>query len=164
MHTIGANLYDKYRDTIKTGDILAWECNTIGDKLIKAWTHSPYTHVAVAWVVGERVLILQSLPGTGVDIEPLSNNLPAILFRMPSTLSDVAISAALDTLGQPYSFLNDLRAGFGLTSSGKGFECVQYVKYLWKLNGILMDFKADTPAEMVNYLQTTLGIAGEELS
>ncbi len=74
--------YSELRDTIKTGDLLAWSeggdwksWRNIQLNLVRMGTMSDYNHVGVAYVVGGRVFVVESVVPY-VRIYPLSRLLP----------------------------------------------------------------------------------------
>ena len=144
--------YTEVRDSIKTGDILLWQGSSIYARIIRLWTGSSYTHVGMAWVVGGRILILQADPGTGVEVAPVSGNLPMVWVSRPKELSSEALCTALDRLKEPYSMLNAIRAGFGLRPRKRGYQCVQFITTVLKADGEYLDPPSLTPGDFVTCL------------
>jgi len=58
-------LYESIRPTIRTGDAILWQSNSIVGKIIQTFCHSPYNHVALVMRATqdgeERMLILEAL-------------------------------------------------------------------------------------------------------
>jgi hypothetical protein len=71
------NKYSEIRSQIKSGDLLAfrhegWKSwHDFKVQLVRMFTRSEYSHVAVAWVVGERVMVVEAVEPC-VRIFPLS--------------------------------------------------------------------------------------------
>ena len=147
--------YADSRTLIKTGDILIWEGTSILSWVISKWTHSPYTHVGIAWVVGNRVLVLQADPGVGIDAAPLSKALPVFWLPIPCALTEEALGQALDRLQESYSFMNAIRAGFGLRPRYKGFQCAQYVNKVLRATGLRLHLPDLTPKSLVEVASVT---------
>lgn len=126
--------YTDNRHLIKTGDLIGFSgggwsnWHDIQVSLVRMFTQSEYSHVAVAWVVANRVLLLEAV-GTGVRIYPLSNDLPCYLISRNKTLSEFALEWALSIMGQEYSKWQAIKAFFGAIKIGhdKSWECAEYV-------------------------------------
>ena len=149
--------YLELRPQIKTGDILAWRGTSIVSWVISKRTKSPYTHVGIAWVVGSRVLVLQADPGRGVDVAPLSKNIPVYWIQADAPLSEHALGIALHKLQTPYSILNAIRAGIGLRPKHGGMPCVHYANKVLKHNGVLLHLADLTPKTFVEMASQTFG-------
>jgi len=71
--------YKKIRSKIKTGDVIAFQGNDSGAKLIRKFTESEYSHVGLAIHLKDelmdRVFILESVLDAGVVLFPLSKKL-----------------------------------------------------------------------------------------
>jgi len=58
--------YSEVRDTIKSGDLLAWSHRgwrtwyDIKIQAVRFFTQSEFSHVGVAWAVGGRVFVLEA--------------------------------------------------------------------------------------------------------
>ncbi len=121
-------LYEDYRSEIKSGDLLAWSGKGWVGRLIRTWTGQTYSHVGIAWVSAGRVFVIEAREGKGVTMRLLSKAMPVAWISLGLEWSEEAETFALSELGQPYSLLNALRAGFGLLPRRKdGWQCAQYV-------------------------------------
>ena len=154
--------YSDIRSTIRTGDILAW--SHTGNKsfydfklwLVKLFTKSKFTHVGIAWVVGSRVFILESV-SAGVRIYPLSLALPCYLVSK-GHLSSEQLTFAISKAGQEYSTIECIKAYFNSNNlSNSSWQCAEYVCSVLNL-----PCRA-TPADVVKYLLDR-GMHIEELS
>jgi len=119
--------YPNHRNSIKSGDVLAFGGNSWGARVIKAWTHGDYSHVGIAWVVGGRVLVLEAREGRGVVASPLSRRLGCDLYPANASWDSRMQARALLALGEPYNLIDALRAGFGIRPNGAGWQCAEYV-------------------------------------
>lgn len=128
MNYLTVDTYAKFRPLIKSGDLLAWSGTSSFGNLIRRWTGSSYSHVGIAWVIGDRVFVLEALDGRGVVISPLSNRLSCyhIETRTNWTVTMEAKALALQLIGKPYSYLDALRAGLHLKPRSGGYQCVKY--------------------------------------
>ncbi len=151
--------YSEARSKIKSGDVLAWthkKARTLYDlrvQLVRFFTRSEYTHVGMAWVIGGRVFILESV-ATGIRIFPLSRELPFFWIPIDIDFSDDVLNAALAHLGEPYSNLEGVMSLFKNITPGENqqWECAEFVRFLLKKANIKCDCK-NTPTEIVSWLQ-----------
>lgn len=120
--------YTDARPLIRSGDLILLRGKGPGPWLIRLWTASQWAHCGVAWVVGDRVLLLEAEPFKGVRAIPLSKRLGpgAALAKTRPQWGQEAETAALENLGEPYGWVDALRAGFGLRSTSNGFQCAEY--------------------------------------
>lgn len=145
--------YFAFRPQIKSGDVIAYTHKGVRNFydfkvwLVRLFTQSEYTHVAVAWCVGERVFLLEAV-GAGVRIYPLSLDLPAYHLT-GSGLTEDQLNAALAEVGKPYSYWDCVKAYFGANDPKNGmWECAEYV-------GAVLGLKCHaTPSDTVGYLLT----------
>ena len=148
--------YENFRNRIKTGDLIAfsggsWNSwNDIKINIVRMFTRSEYSHVAIAWVIEDRVLLLEAV-SAGVRIFPLSNDLPCYWVERPHRISKEALRWALSKMGQEYSTWQAIKAFFGITDKGKDnkWECAEYVITTYAFDGDYFDCKA-TPTQVVN--------------
>jgi hypothetical protein len=123
--------YKDLRSTIKSGDIVAWSHNGI----VRLFTGSEYSHVGTAWVVGERVFVIEAVQPM-VRIYPLSKLLP---FYHISSLGDWTQEAeefALSQVGTNYSVMDAIRSYFGKISPDGNWQCAELAAAIAKLNGV----------------------------
>ena len=145
--------YCNDRRKIKNGDLLSWRGTSIWAKLISWWTGSPYTHVALAFWVGPRLMILESFPLKGVRMRPLSHCLPAFWQSAGRGWTQEAEDFALELLDRPYSIPDCIRVAFRMKPNGKGYQCAEYAALVLdrlSMQGLLSD---PTPANVVQTLR-----------
>jgi hypothetical protein len=125
--------YEDIRPSIKSGDLLAWNHKGKGRwNRFLIWLGrlgqlSGWTHVGVAWVVGERVLILDAV-SKGVRDYPLSMDLPCYLISRNEPLTDAQLAFALSKKGQKYSYWECFLAWLGRNDKTNEFwECAEFV-------------------------------------
>lgn len=151
--------YQDVRPLIKSGDALAWTHRGWGSwhdikiQLVRMFTRSEYSHVAVAWVVSGRVFALEAVQPC-VRIYPLSQlgdfyHLPA-RFRLPIWTDDVE-TFALSKVGQPYSQWQAVLSFFGKTKSDSNWQCAEYAKAVLGAAEVKV-YGKDTPTEFVRSL------------
>jgi hypothetical protein len=113
-----------------------------------------YDHSAIAWVIGGRVLLIESRMLGGVKADPLSTRLADHASWVPTCIffDEMRLKVAIHDLGKSYSFLNCLRALVGLPGKRGQFECAQLVAAVlglpdggWTPQG-LREFFGDRPA------------------
>lgn len=135
--------YSDIRGTIRSGDLLAWSHTRsmfaswydfkVG--LVRMFTKSEYSHVAVAWVVAGRVFVLEAVMPL-VRIYPLSGL--GDFYHLPLTTkwADVAEEFALSHVGTPYSQLKAMQAFFKPVLHDGVTECAEYVSDVLLLAGV----------------------------
>lgn len=146
--------YLLYRSQIKTGDLLVWSTHRAKglhlfvNKLIRLFTLSEYCHVGVAWVVGERVFIVEAVQPC-VRIYPLSNEIPFYHVQMDLHVNDDAINYLLSRVGEPYSIWQAIRAYFGKPKADKQWQCAELVTSFYKRLGVNLK-NTWTPSALVD--------------
>jgi hypothetical protein len=149
--------YAAARPRIQSGDLLAWShrgWSTWHDfkvQMVRAFTQSEYSHVATAWVVGGRVLVIEAVMPL-VRIYPLSKLgefywLPQRAPWMPETEE-----YALAHVGEPYSQLQAMQAFFHNLKPDGLWECAELALNIAKQDGIDLGDKA-TPTAVVRAAQ-----------
>jgi hypothetical protein len=146
--------YQEHRNSIKTGDILAWShkgWKTLYDiklQIIRLFTESEYVHVGLAWVHAGRVFVIESVQPT-VRIVPLSNFLPAYVIHMHQPLYKDALERAFELVGKgKYSSIEAIKAYFGKNKDSNAWQCAEFVQEILYTNGIDLNCM-DTPSEVV---------------
>lgn len=149
--------YSDARQIIKTGDLLAFTHTAWGSwhdfqiHMVRKATESEFAHVGIAYVIYDRVFILESV-GSGVRLFPLSRSLPFYFVSNPSSLSGEALEWAFLHLGEPYEskvkmvlaelFNIDLK-------KNKRLQCSEYVNGILAANNQFLT-NTDTPSAIVN--------------
>jgi len=119
--------------------------------MVKYFTKSEYTHVAIAWVVGERVFIIEAVAPL-VRLLPLSNDLPCYLIQGDG-LSEEQLVNALKLVGKGhYSMPECIKAYLEKNNrSDNKWECAEFTSFVLDLPC------QDTPVAVVNYMVTKDG-------
>jgi hypothetical protein len=150
--------YKEIRTKIKSGDLVAlthenW--NSLYDLQIQAvriFTESEYSHVAIAWVVGGRVFLIEAVTPK-VRIFPLSNLQDTGFYWIPTDtpMSDAELEFGLKRVGiGEYSKIEAVEAQFNMLNVGSNdkWECSELVIAMRKLSGLHLGDKA-TPSAVV---------------
>jgi hypothetical protein len=145
--------YAEIRDTLKSGDLAFYSShNGIGDKLIKWWTKSKYSHVGVIWVVAGRIFLLEASAFGGVRMVPLSLRLPDLVVSMNLDWNDAAETQAMSNMMKPYSFIDAIRAGLGEKYKENGWICTEYAASIVAKCGYKFPITAELPEQFVRLL------------
>jgi hypothetical protein len=155
--------YADYRANIKSGDLLAWSHKGWGSwrdfkiQMVRMFTRSEYSHVAIAWVVGGRVFVIEAVEPMS-RIYPLSKlgnfyHVPMDAEWKPSTEE-----YALSHVGDDYKQLQALKAYFVSLGRNNTSECAALTIAIYDKEGIDVGDKA-TPSAVVLTAQE----AGKEL-
>lgn len=146
--------YYSARPLIRSGDVLAWNGTGLVDKLIKFATKSFYSHCGIAWVVGDRVFVIEAVEPM-VRIYPLSKKVPFYWIPVTPYWDEEIEKIALSRVGDKYSilaavkgYLNTLRVG-----SDNSWQCAELVISVLKAKGVFNTEVQPTPAAVVETLQ-----------
>ena len=146
--------YVDFRGQIKSGDVLAWSSqNTKGierfvNMMIRLFTLSEYTHVGVAWVVGERIFVIEAVRPI-VRIYPLSNKSPFYHLNMNVDMSEDLLTFILSKVGESYSVGQAIKSYFGQPRIDSQWQCAEFVNSFLKRAGIKLK-RAWTPSALVD--------------
>lgn len=154
--------YSKVRPKIKSGDVLAWTHQQWGSwydfqvQMVRAFTQSEYCHVGVAYVVGDRVFILESV-GTGIRQQPLSIEVPFYWIPIEINWTEDVLKEAMSKMGAPYSKIDGIKSLWQKIKPGEdgNWECAEYVMYILQKAGINIDCRC-VPGEVIHWLQDNL--------
>jgi len=151
--------YSDIRPKIKSGDVLAWTHRKWGSwydfqvQMVRLFTRSEYCHVGVAYVVADRVFVLESVSG-GIRQQPLSQEIP--FYWIPTTVewTDTALTAAMSKMGEKYSKWDGFVSLWKKIKPGTDnqWECAEYTNFILQNMGINIDCR-NIPGEVVYWLQ-----------
>lgn len=133
--------YSEIRDSIKSGDILAWTHRfkwtwyDIKCYAVRIFTVSEYSHVGIAVVQNGRVWVLEAVTPT-VRLVPLSGEIPCYIVG-GTGLTEAQLLKGMALVGKAkYSQLEAIKAFFGLNSvENDKWECGELVNYVLDLEG-----------------------------
>jgi hypothetical protein len=114
-------------------------------------TRSEYSHVGVAWCVGNRVLVLESVR-PNIRIFPLSDKEDFYWIPINKEWTNEVEEFALSKLGQQYSRWQAIMSIFGLNKDDTLWYCSEYVKDILRELGITMPDNV-SPSDVVKFLQ-----------
>lgn len=146
--------YSTYRQEIQSGDLLAWTSTSkqwpmaLAEKIIRLFTLSEYCHVGIAWVIGDRVFVIEAV-NPKVRIYPVSNDLPCYHVPMFIPWTDALLSFLLEKVGSEYSVVQAIQAYFGKPRADKQWQCAELVNTFYQKAGVTLG-DAWTPSEVVN--------------
>lgn len=147
--------YVDYRDSIKSGDLLAWSHRgwkswyDIKVQMVRFFTQSEYSHVGTAWVYGGRIFVIESV-SPYIRIVPLSNLLPCYLIKIYAPWKYETEKFALSLVGiGGYSQWEAVKAFFRKNDNPDKWECAEFVHELWKKDSLSLTPYKDTPSEVV---------------
>ncbi len=149
--------YEDMRHTIKSGDILAfshegWDSfYKFKIQMVRMFTKSEYSHVGVAWVIGERVFVIEAVVPC-VRIFPLTKCGNFYHIPMGIEWNDTIEEKALTHIGNPYSQITAMKAFFHKLNKGNTEECAALVLTIMDSAGVFLDCRA-TPDDVVEYAQ-----------
>ncbi len=146
--------YNDIRNTLKSGDLVFYSShNGIGDKLIKWWSKSKYSHVGVVWVVAGRVFLLEASAFGGVRLVPLSKRMPDLIVRMNLEWNAAAEQQAMEHMMDKYSFYDALLAGLHKKYKSSNWICTEYAASIVEKCGYSFPKSAQLPEDFVQILR-----------
>lgn len=145
--------YAEQRSKIKSGDLLAWSHRGVKSLYdLKIWfvrlfTQSEYTHVGTAWVVGDRVFVIEAVMPF-VRIYPLSKLGNFYWGTMNAPWSKETEEKALSFVGYEYSQLQAMVSPFTEPKKDELFQCAELFATIARQDGIDLGTKY-TPSKIV---------------
>lgn len=139
--------YSEVRETIKSGDLLAfshgdWKTwDGIKVNIVRMFTRSTYSHVAIAWVVGGRIFALEAVKPK-LRIFPLSKLGEFYHIPLNAKWSEHTEEYALSKIGIEYSELVAMAAFFKPVENENVQECAAYVLEVLEKDGIFLGYMA----------------------
>jgi hypothetical protein len=156
-------LYKNVRDTIKSGDILAWSHRSWGSfydlqvQAVRFATQSEYCHVGTAWVVAGRVFVIEAVTPK-VRIYPLSKLLPFYLIKLDGNWTMEAEEFALAQVGMDYSKLQAIESFFRLPKADNLWQCAELTAAIARHNGLMIGKKVTPSALVEEVLKNAAGL------
>lgn len=147
--------YSDVRDEIKTGDILAWSDGSwtnfhqIQLNLVRIFTRSEYNHVGIAWVVGGRVFVIESVVPK-IRIVPLSMLLPCYHIAINN---DVTEDELLRTVGGKYSKIEAIRGFMNdeMLPESDNWQCAKHIQIIHSKYNSAWVYCKSTPSAVVKF-------------
>jgi len=145
--------YRQARPLIRSGDLLAWSHRGIKSwRDLKVWfvrlfTRSEYSHVGTAWVIGERVFVIEAVMPL-VRIYPLSKLGDFYWVQMGAYWRKSTETLALSYVGDPYSQAQAAMSPFATPPEDDRWECAELVARIARQDSIDLG-RAYTPAAVV---------------
>lgn len=147
--------YQEARGQIQSGDAILFRGRGPVAWVIRAGQGgSAYDHVATAWVIGGRVMLIEARMIGGVRLTALSTRLKdhASWIQTGLELTEPRLKTAIEDVGLPYSFENCVRALRHLPGLRGSFQCAQLFAAIfglprtWWTPQKVRDLFADRPA------------------
>lgn len=159
--------YAEARTLIQSGDLLAFSHYHLRDwydlqiQIVRAATQSEYSHVGIAFVMGGRVWVIESVVPK-IRMVPLSNVMEGGFYWLPlaTPISDAELEFACAEIGMgDYSKLEAVQAEIGHLDIGADhlWECAEFVIACRRLSGVNLGDKA-TPTAVVRAAQALPGV------
>lgn len=145
--------YEKFRPSIRSGDLLAFTHLPLRSfydlqvQAVRVFTKSEYCHVALAWVVGGRVFVIEAVTPK-VRIYPLSKLLPFWHITTHAPWKPETEEFALSQVGMDYSKWQAIQAYFGKPDLDHLWECAELAGQVLAVDGISLGEKF-TPSAIV---------------
>ena len=146
-------IYSKARPMIRSGDVLAWSHRGIKSWhdlkiwFVRMFTRSEYSHVGTAWVVGNRVFVIEAVMPK-VRIYPLSKLGDFYWLQMGAYWRKATETLALSFVGDDYSQLQAMVSPFITPPDDRRWECAELVATVARQDSIDLG-AVYTPSEVV---------------
>lgn len=145
--------YEDARPLIQSGDVLFWTHKPLRSfydlqvQIVRMMTRSEWSHVALAWVIGGRVFVLEAV-SSGVRIFPLSRA-GDFTWVSRGAWTPGMEEFALAHVGEPYSKWDAIRSFFNASNDKDSqWFCSEYACAVLDLPCI-----DKTPAGVMRYMQ-----------
>jgi len=150
------NYYSDIRESIRTGDLIAFRPSSFIGRIITHVTGGSWSHVAIAIWLDERLFILEAKEFRGVQIRAMSEvgDFDWIPILKPPFSQEMR-NYSMSRLGKPYSYADALRAGFGLKFNKKnGDICSEYASDIYRkfLKTLTPIPPSPTPSKLVEFM------------
>lgn len=145
--------YEQARPMIRSGDILAWSHRGIHSWhdlkiwFVRMFTRSEYSHVGTAWVVGNRVFVIEAVMPK-VRIYPLSKLGDFYWLQMGAYWRKATETLALSFVGDDYSQVQAMVSPFITPPKDDRWECAELVATVARQDSIDLG-AVYTPSEVV---------------
>lgn len=146
-------IYRQARPMIRSGDIIAWSHRGIRSWhdlkiwLVRMFTRSEYSHVGTAWVVGDRVFVIEAVMPL-VRIYPLSKLGDFYWLQMGAYWRRATETLALSYVGDDYSQIQAVVSPFVTPPEDHRWECAELVATVARQDSIDLG-AVYTPSEIV---------------
>ena len=146
-------IYSKARPMIRSGDVLAWSHRGIHSwhdfkiACVRFFTRSEYSHVGTAWVVGNRVFVIEAVMPK-VRIYPLSKLGDFYWLQMGAYWRKATETLALSFVGDDYSQVQAMVSPFITPPKDDHWECAELVATVARQDSIDLG-AVYTPSEVV---------------
>lgn len=146
--------YQDKRSEIRSGDLLAWSVSSlrgidnVAPNVIRLFTRSEYNHVGIAWVVGDRVFVIEATPPM-VRIFPLAKLVPFYHIPMEIEWKPDYENYLLSKVGDKYSIWQAIRSYFGKPDKDDRWQCAEFAASFYDLVKSGVVFDKITPAGVV---------------
>ncbi len=158
-------VYSKYRDELKTGDLIAFSVDNLKNGinkfypvLIELATNSKFYHVGIVWRAEGRVFIIEAHPPK-IRIYPLSKKAKFYHIAMHIDWAEEMSTFLLDKIGEDYSYTEAILAFLSSPKDDRFWVCSELVKRVYEKIGLGNDF-GYTPAANI---KKALEVSGSEM-
>ena len=146
-------IYKQARPMIRSGDVLAWSHRGIKSWhdlkiwFVRLFQRSEYSHVGTAWVVGNRVFVIEAVMPK-VRIYPLSKLGDFYWLQMGAYWRKATETLALSYVGDDYSQIQAIQSPFLTPPADSEWQCAELVATIARQDSIDLGH-AFTPSAIV---------------
>lgn len=128
---------------LHSGDLLYWRGRGVWAWLVRTFTRSDYSHVAVFWLNGSQPTFIDSTPKAGVRATSLCFDPPQWAQKTHTAWTPAIQLAVLKKEFTPYSFVDAFLSFCGLPARARGYMCAELAVFILEQGG--WNFKGVNP-------------------
>lgn len=149
---------------LKSGDLLYWRGKGLYAWLVRKWTRSEWSHIAVFYRNGGDACFIDAAPRIGVRSHFIANDWPDAAQHTHCAWYPATFAYAMSFVGQKYDFLDAIRAAVGLPSKHRGYMCSEFAAALMRHMGWGWPANAcPTPQQVADVVDLGAGYRVERL-
>lgn len=149
--------------TFSTGDIVAFSSDTMIGRFIRMFTGETYSHMALVWVIENRVFTVEALDGKGVLIRPLSELLPYYHLKTVFEFTKEDEEYMLSKVGSNYSYLDAILSGLGFkTKKNNNYQCAEFVSEVYGFDETHIGEL--TPGKVMEFFMSLTSVEAKDVS
>lgn len=159
-----SELYSKVRQTIQTGDLVAWRITKIKGFfsflliLYQKIFNARYSHVGVVAKLGDRLFVIEATPPV-VRLYPLSLMNDFDLYKLNIEDKSQHLDILFKNIGKPYSLLDFISSHFSFRNTNTEFYCSELAGSFYEEIGFLHDEDAGiTPDNLIRTIRKRLEV------
>jgi hypothetical protein len=156
-------LYSRYRNNIKNGDLLLWNINKVEAptdyllKIVQLSLRVKYSHVGIAINLYDRLFCLEAV-SPYVKLTPLSKKDNFAVLHTNIEWKDNHYDALFKYIGFPYNVFDVIRYAINIKNSQNSYYCTKLVADYYNSIGLIIGENAGaTPKSLIESVENVTG-------